>query len=180
VKPFVFCPSCATKLGERDGEGGATCPNCGRVWYRHSAPTAGAVIVNNGRALVTVRAREPEKDRIDVPGGFLMAGEDPIDGVKREVMEELGVEIETNVSKCLTMAIHRYGEDGDFVLALGFRARLVSGDPKPTDDVADIKWVSEEELDSTDFAWPHDRELVRQALTTSSSGELQTKGDVDG
>lgn len=164
MKPFVFCPSCATRLGERDSEGGATCPGCGRVWYRNSAPTAGAVIVKGGRALVTVRAREPEKGRIDVPGGFLHAGEHPVDGVRREVKEELGIEIETDVSQCLTMAPHRYGEDGDFVLALGFKARLVSGEPKPTDDVAGIKWVTKEELDDIDFAWPHDRDLVRRAL----------------
>ena len=41
------------------------------------APTAGAAIVKDGRALVTVRAREPEKGKLDVPGGFLGPFEDP-------------------------------------------------------------------------------------------------------
>jgi ADP-ribose pyrophosphatase YjhB (NUDIX family) len=120
--------------------------------------------VKGGRALVTVRARDPEKGRTDVPGGFLLAGEHPIDGLKREVMEELGVEIEVSIDDCLTMATHRYGKEGDFVLALGFRAGLVSGEAEATDDVAAIKWVTNDELDRVDFAWPHDRELVRKAL----------------
>jgi ADP-ribose pyrophosphatase YjhB (NUDIX family) len=164
VKPLVFCPSCAARLEEPNEEGGAKCPNCGRVWYRHSAPTAGAVIVQGNRALVTVRAREPEKGRVDVPGGFLHEGEHPIDGLRREVKEELGVVVDLDVEDCLSMATHRYGEDGDFVLALGFRARLVSGEPQATDDVAEIRWITKDELDGTDFAWPHDRELVRKAL----------------
>jgi ADP-ribose pyrophosphatase YjhB (NUDIX family) len=164
LKPFDYCPSCAARLGQRDEEGGAKCPNCGRVWYRHSAPTAGAVIVKGDRALVSVRASDPEKGRIDVPGGFLQFGEHPVDGLKREVKEELGVEIDTGVDECLHMATHRYGEDGDFVLALGFRVALVSGEPTATDDVAALKWVTKDELDRLDFAWPHDRELVRRAL----------------
>jgi len=164
LKPFVFCPSCAHRLDKPDHEGGAKCPNCGRVWYRQSAPTAGAVIVKGDKALVTVRARDPEKGRIDVPGGFLNVGEHPIDGVKREVNEELGVAIECDVEDCISMATHRYGEGGDFVLALGFRARLISGEPQASDDVAAIKWVTKDELDEADFAWPHDRELVRKSL----------------
>jgi 8-oxo-dGTP diphosphatase len=122
------------------------------------------VIVRGDRALVTVRARDPERGRIDVPGGFLQSGEDPLAGLKREVKEELGVEIAAEVEDCLTMATHRYGQDGDWVLSLGFRVALVSGEPHATDDVAAIKWVTKDELEDLDFAWPHDRELVRRAL----------------
>jgi 8-oxo-dGTP diphosphatase len=113
---------------------------------------------------VTQRAREPEKGRYDVPGGFLRAGEEPIDGLRREVREELDVEIEATVDDCISMVPHTYGPEGDFVLALGFKARLVSGDPKPADDVAAFKWVTMDELDDLDFAWPHDRDLIRRAL----------------
>lgn len=168
MKPFVYCPACATELDRADGEGGASCPSCGRVWYQDSSPTAGAAIVRDGRALVTQRAREPEKGKFDVPGGFLRAGEEPIEGLKREVSEELGVEIETGVEECISMVPHTYGPEGDFVLALGFRARLVSGDPSPADDVAACKWVTTEDLDGLDWAWPHDRELIRRALDDAS------------
>lgn len=164
MKPFDYCPACATRLGEVDGEGGAHCPSCGRDWYRGSAPTAGAAIVHDGRALVTQRAREPEKGRFDVPGGFLRAGEEPIDGLRREVREELGVEIDASVGDCLSIVPHTYGPEGDFVLAIGFKATLVSGDPSPADDVADFRWVTIDELDDLDFAWPHDRDLIRRAL----------------
>jgi ADP-ribose pyrophosphatase YjhB (NUDIX family) len=168
MKPFLYCPSCATRLSEADHDGGSECPSCDRTWFRDSAPTAGAAIVVDGRALVTQRARDPEKGKFDVPGGFLRPGEDPIDALQREVREELGIEIESNIDQCISMATHTYGPEGDFVLALGFAARLVSGDPAPADDVAAFKWVTIEELDGLDFAWPHDRELIRRALDDAS------------
>ena len=136
---------------------------CSRSWYRNSAPAVGAVIVENGRALITVRAREPEKGRLDLPGGFLGVGEHPVDGLAREVGEELGVEIEV-LEPPILLATHTYGPDGQYVLAIGFRARIVAGEPDPTDDVAAIRWVSAEEVDSADFAWEHDRRMVREAL----------------
>jgi NAD+ diphosphatase len=164
VKPFRFCPACASELVPPDAEGGSRCPACGRFWYRNAAPTAGAAIVAGKRVLVTIRGRDPEKGRIDVPGGFLRPDEDPIVGLRREVAEELGVEIEVENSDFIQAAPHTYGDEGDWVLALGFRARLSGGEPSPSDDVAGFKWVAEEEVDGLDWAWPHDRELVRKAL----------------
>jgi len=163
TEPFRFCPADGTKLGEPRPSGGATCPNCGRSWYRNSAPAVGAVIVEDGKALLTVRAREPEKGRLDLPGGFLEVGEHPVDGLVREVREELGVEVEVFEPPIL-LATHTYGPDGQYVLAIGFRARIAGGEPNPTDDVAEIRWISPEELDSADFAWEHDRKMVRAAL----------------
>lgn len=164
--PFRFCPADGTKLGEPRPSGGATCPLCGRSWYRNPAPAVGAAMVRDGKALVTVRAREPYKGKIDVPGGFLELGEHPIDALKREVMEELGVEVEVEWPPVM-FAPHTYGDDGVHALAIGFRARIISGKPFPSDDVADILWISSDEINSLDFAWNHDREFIRDALSNS-------------
>ena len=136
---------------------------CGRSWYRNSMPAVGAAIVKDGKALVTIRAREPEKGRLDLPGGFLEVGEHPAAGLVREVKEELGVEAEV-VGDSVLQATHTYGEDGDWVLAIGFRVRITGGEITPADDVAGVRWVSLEEVDDLDFAWAHDRALVRAAL----------------
>lgn len=163
TEPFRFCPADGTRMDAPRPSGGVTCPSCGRSWYRSSMPAVGAAIVEGGKALLTIRAREPEKGRLDVPGGFLEVGEHPADGLVREVEEELGVEAEV-VGDSVLQATHTYGEDGDWVLAIGFRARIVSGEIRPADDVAGVRWASLEELDDLDFAWAHDRELVRAAL----------------
>jgi ADP-ribose pyrophosphatase YjhB (NUDIX family) len=114
------------------------------------------------------------KGKLDVPGGFLLPGEEPIAGLKREVREETGTEIEATIEDCIQIVPHTYGEEGDYVLSIGFKARLISGEPKAADDVADLHWVAESELDDLDFAWDHDRDLLRKAL------QLDQKGDDHG
>lgn len=159
-----YCSVCGAALGEPDGDGGIPCRACGRVHYVNPAPTVGAAIVAGGRALVTLRARAPHAGRFDVPGGFVHAGEDVFEALRREVREELGVAIESTPADFIQASPHRYGDDGDWVLSLGFAARLVGGEPRPADDVADIRWVDEAELARLDFAWEHDRALLVEAL----------------
>jgi len=171
MRPYRFCPDDGAALEEVDGEGGSRCPSCGRSWYRNPAPTVGAAIVKGGRALIAERARQPKRGRYDVPGGFIDTDEHPVEGLKREVREELALEIEVSVEDCVSMVPHRYGDDGVAVLALGFKAQLVgAGEPRPADDVASVRWVATDELDAVDFAWPHDRELVRRALKDAAAG----------
>lgn len=159
-----FCGRCGTELGEPSDDGGTRCGACGKAWYNNAAPTAGCVIVRNGKALITKRAREPEKGRFDIPGGFLDADEDPISGLKREVSEELGITVEVTYDDLIQAVPHRYGDDGDWTLAIGFIARHSAGEPVAADDVEEIRWVTADDLDGLDFAWEHDRELVRKAL----------------
>lgn len=40
----------------------------------------------------------------------------------------------------------------------------MEGELRPADDVAEIRWISAGEVEDTDFAWEHDREMIRAAL----------------
>lgn len=114
--------------------------------------------------MVTERGIEPKKGLYDIPGGFLGVGEDPVAALKRELREELGLEIEVDVEDCISMVAHPYGDEAENVLALGFLARWVGGEPKAADDVAAFRWVDLDELEKLDFAWEHDRVVARKAL----------------
>ncbi len=96
--------------------------------------------------------------------------ERPTDALRREVREELGVEIDVSDEDYVQAVPHPYGDGGDPVLALGFRARLVSGEPAAADDVAEFRWVTLEELDDLEFAWEHDRDLIRKVLSDGFGG----------
>src|SRR4029450_1887373 len=88
----TFCPRCRSELaGDRAR---LTCRVCGFVVYASSKPTAGALCVENGRVLLARRASEPFEGRWDIPGGFLEEGEDPVDGLRRELKEETGLDVE--------------------------------------------------------------------------------------
>ena len=86
-----------------------------------------------------------------------------MEGLKREAREELGVEVEVDGNPVM-LATHTYGEDGAWVLAIGFKARIVRGEPQAADDVAELRWVSAKEVDALEFAWEHDRRFVKAAL----------------
>jgi 8-oxo-dGTP diphosphatase len=92
------------------------------------------------------RAIEPELGKWDTPGGFLGEGEHPLDGLKRELLEETGLEIEP--LEFLGAWIDRYGEgeDAQAILSLNWTARVLSGAPSPADDVSEIRWFAPDEL----------------------------------
>jgi 8-oxo-dGTP diphosphatase len=114
--------------------------------------------------LVTKRGVEPHRGKFDIPGGFLRAGEDVIEGLRRELREELQVEVDVSMDDVVQMVPHEYGPEGDFVLAIGFAARLVSGEVTPGSDVEEAHWITREQIDDVGFAWEHDRELVRRVF----------------
>lgn len=170
MKNFNFCPNCGAKLPGSGAENAWECNQCGEHWYRNPAPTAGCAIQrDDGRVLVSCRGIEPYKGLHDVVGGFISPGEDAITAVKREVKEETSLDIDVGIDDCVQIEPHRYGDDGQWTLAIGFLARWTGGEPVAADDVAEVKWIHEHELEGLEFAWPHDKELVRKAFAHGRS-----------
>jgi 8-oxo-dGTP diphosphatase len=70
------------------------CPSCSQVQWRNAKPTAGALVVRNGKVLLVRRTIEPFLGYWDIPGGFCEADEHPTATAIREIREETGLEIE--------------------------------------------------------------------------------------
>jgi 8-oxo-dGTP diphosphatase len=161
VPTFKYCPNCGSPLAADPKAPFAEqkCFCCGATHYHNSKPTAGALIVNESQVLLSQRAGEPFRGFWDIPGGFLEAGEDPLDGAKREVQEETGLEVV--LLGPTAVYIGRYGSTGDYTLNLYYRATVVSGEPRPADDVTDLRWFSVDVLPEN-LAFEHERELLRE------------------
>ena len=91
---FNFCPSCASKkIDFKDGKV-FRCPDCGFVYYHNIAAATGCVISVPGddgeRLVFLVRGKEPAVGKLDLPGGFVDIGEGAIEGLYREMREEIG------------------------------------------------------------------------------------------
>ena len=148
-----WCPRCREGLA---GDGSRVeCPSCGFVAYASSKATAGALVEgDDGRLLLARRAHEPFKGRWDIPGGFLEDGEHPLDGLRRELREETGLEVEP--LEFLGAWMDRYGGDStaEATLNLYWTARVVTGEPQPADDVDDLRWFAPDELpDASELAF---------------------------
>jgi ADP-ribose pyrophosphatase YjhB (NUDIX family) len=140
-----FCPRCRTEL-QGDGQR-LECQACGFVAYASSKATAGALVEDGeGRLLLARRAHEPFKGRWDIPGGFLEEGEHPLDGLRRELREETGLEVEP--LEFIGAWMDRYGGDStaEATLNLYWTARVTAGEPAPADDVDDLRWFPRDEL----------------------------------
>src|SRR5690348_12396528 len=114
---FKYCPVCSSQLiyTSKEGEQIPVCqnPDCGFIFWQNSKPCASVIIADNqDNLLMTVRKHEPEKGKLDLPGGFLREGEHPDDGAKREIQEELGVEIK--IRGYIGFVVDQYGQDGEY------------------------------------------------------------------
>ena len=65
-----------------------------REYPEHPLVGVGGLIHRNGTILLIKRKFEPNKGKWSLPGGLLEIGEDPAEAARREVMEELGLEVE--------------------------------------------------------------------------------------
>lgn len=83
------------------------------------------------------------------PGGQVEVGENVIDAVKREVMEETGVDIEVGEVFCIASNTAKYpGYNGvkevPTKIMLDFICRAKGGTPKPSEENSESKYVSKE------------------------------------
>lgn len=119
---------------------------------------AAGVILRDGRYLITRREAGTHLEGFwEFPGGKCEAGESLEDCLRRELREELGVEI---VDPVLFRTIrHDYKEKK--VELHFFRCSIKQGEARPL-GCSDLRWVTVEELASYEFP-PADRSLI-QAL----------------
>lgn len=97
---FKFCPACASpKITFEDGKL-FRCPACGFVYYHNIAAATACIISvpsdskpadgSGERIMFLVRGKEPGKGKLDLPGGFVDTGEGALEGLHRELNEEIG------------------------------------------------------------------------------------------
>lgn len=107
-----------------------------------------AVIEKDGKILL---ARRKEGDALagkwEFPGGKLEPGETPQACLRRELMEEFGVETEIGPFVCASEFDYKHNH----IELLVYRAAHLSGEFKLNDHSA-IAWVSLAELDNYDLA----------------------------
>lgn len=146
MQQFKYCPVCAGDLVEkmREDKTRLVCSRCGYVLYENSKPCTAVLVVDDGKVMLTKRAIAPYKDWWDLPGGFLENGENPVDGAKRELIEETGLHIE--VVDLLDVEVDKYGDDGVYTLNFQYIAKPVGGTACPASDVAEIHWFAPHEV----------------------------------
>jgi 8-oxo-dGTP diphosphatase len=109
----------------------------------------GAIVVDNGRVLLVCRGREPMKGHWTLPGGVLELGESLVDGVKREIVEETGLEVEPIELVEVLDRIHRDGERVRYHYVIAdYLCRVTGGELRAASDADAVRWVERAQWNS--------------------------------
>jgi mutator protein MutT len=126
-----------------------------RLAHTRFTVTAGALIFNQSGQILLLKHRFRAGSGWGLPGGFLENGEQPIDALRRELREELGLEVEH--VEILTARSFRKPRQVEVL----FRGRANGSVTPRTMEVERAEWFS---LDALPDGLPRDqRTLVEQA-----------------
>ena len=113
----------------------------------------GGVIFDGASVLLAKRGQEPAKGTWSLPGGAVELGEKLIDALKREIREEIGIEIQVGG---LIRVLDRIIQDEErriryHYVIVDYWGWKTSGEPKPGSDTSDICFVPLEEIQKKDI-----------------------------
>jgi len=136
-----YCMECGGKLEIRDhGEEGKVpyCPSCGEFRYP-VFNTAVSMIVMNEEKDHVILIKQYGRDAYILVAGYVNKGEDAEDAVRREVMEEMGLEVQSvqfNRS-------HFFAPSN--TLMLNFTCTVNKSEAHPNHEIDSWKWFTKEE-----------------------------------
>jgi 8-oxo-dGTP diphosphatase len=125
----------------------------------------GGVVTRNGRALIIRRGHEPRKGEWSLPGGLVELGERLVDAVRREIVEETGLDVEVGPMVETFDRVHHDPEGRvrfHFVI-VDYLCVAPSGTAVAGSDAEAVAWVTSEELDGYGVN-PHAAAVIRKGL----------------
>ncbi|HAM71213.1 MAG TPA: DNA mismatch repair protein MutT [Verrucomicrobiales bacterium] len=151
---FAYCPRCGIPRGTREAP--FRCAGCGFLYYFNPAVAAAAfLLAPDGRGLFIRRAKEPARGKLALAGGFVDIGETAEGGLRREVREEVGLEVENLRFLCSSPNVYLYQGVTYPVLDLFFVATAGAIESaRALDGVAGLEWIPPGEVDPGELAFP--------------------------
>jgi NAD+ diphosphatase len=135
-----YCGRCGTPTRDKPGERAKECPACGHLAWPRDSP-AMMVLVTRGRELLLARAHRFAPGMYSALAGFVEPGETIEDCIRREVREEVGIEVD---------GIAYFGSQSwafPHSLMIAYTATYAGGLLRADDDeIADVRWFAPEAL----------------------------------
>jgi NAD+ diphosphatase len=164
---FRHCPQCG-KPSSEPGHAPFHCEACGLLFYFNPAIAVGAVLLApDGKVLLIRRAKDPHQGKLSVPGGFVDAGEVAEVALRREIREEVGLEVAQLDYFCSLPNSYHYRGVTYQVLDFFFLGRVASmGVQTDPGEVTEVCWLSREQIRLDEIAFDSVREMLRRFLST--------------
>ena len=166
---FQFCPRCGRPRAQGKPIQPFQCGACGFHYYFNPCLAVAAILLGpHEEALFIRRAKEPAKGKLAVPGGFVDIGETAEDALRREIKEEVNLEVGPLEFLCSAPNEYLYRGVNYPVLDLAFVCRALSiENTAALDGVESFCWLKPAEIDPGEIAFPS----IRAALRHYNEGE---------
>lgn len=172
---FQFCPSCASRNICFEHNKVFYCPDCGFVYYQNVAAATGCIIDTGETIALLVRAKDPAKGKLDLPGGFVNPDEGAIDGLRRECREEIGWDPGPDFS-LLASFPNTYPYKGIVYQTCDLFFTVFAPDLKEADltlepkEIGGIRFIKPSEVNLEDLAFDSTRRAVQAFLDKKGKG----------
>ena len=166
-KSFHYCPNCNSTDITFDFRK-FQCNACEMVYYQNVAAATAVILRKEDKILFTVRNREPEFGKLDLPGGFTDPDESAEQTCQRELMEELGIEIPLSNFKYLLSQPNNYEyktipyKTCDLVFEATFPENVELNIEE--DEIQEIKWIKLDEIDLNEIGFVSLRKAVKHYI----------------
>ena len=147
---FRYCPKCASADFKAVQNNLLICKACGFNYFINACAAVAGIITNSDRSiLLTVRAKQPELGKLDLPGGFINLNETAEDALAREIKEELNLEIEKIKYFCSIPNVYEYKGLNYNTLDLFYCCEVKGfSQIKVADDVSDYLFQKVDEIET--------------------------------
>ncbi len=169
IEAYTHCPLCGS-TNYVAGSPGRRCDDCGHREFNNPVAAAGAFISDDeGRLLLIRRANDPAKGSLMIPGGFLDGGESLEDAVRREVHEEVGLDIidltylTSHTNQYLFDGLHRVTVDVMFAATVESLNVVLD-----VSEATGFEFLTPDDIDPADLAFDSIRAGYQAWLLTQS------------
>ena len=163
---FKFCPNCGSQNLSYTNNFKLHCFDCDFVLYHNIAAAVAVVFTFEDKILFTVRNVDPDKGKLDLPGGFIDPNENAEEAACREIQEELGLAIAPHHLTYITTSPNDYlyksvpyrTMDIFYECALDNEINHVEA----ADEIKALVWIKKTEIDTDAIGFRSIRKVIEE------------------
>ena len=163
---FKFCPSCASTDFTFPENRRFLCNICGFTYYHNIAAAVAIVFTFEDKILFAVRNIDPDKGKLDLPGGFIDPNETAETAACREIQEELGIAIQPQDLRYITTSPNNYLYKNvpyrtlDIFYECALPSEVIK--IKAEDEIQELIWVQRSQIDLSKIGFISIRNVIEK------------------
>ena len=172
-KDSAHCGSCGEKNGDSPAELARLCPRCGRIEYPRISPAVIVLVTRDDGSILLAHNKKFRPGLYSLVAGFAEAGESLEAAARREILEEVNVEV-----KDIRYVASQSWPFPNSLMA-GFSARYAGGEIKPDEvEIVDARWFSAESVRGGVPEIPSPGSVSRYLINRWLAGTPEVSGHV--